>query len=136
MEKETIRIRRILKGMKQRCYYNQHAFYRIYGGRGITICDDWRTDTNAFVAWALENGYRDDLVIDRIDNDKGYAPDNCHWITVKENCQKQTNVKLSYEKAAIIRTLAGQGVSIKVLADAFGTADNTIRAVINYRTWN
>lgn len=78
------RLYAIWKAVKTRCTNPHfHAFKR-YGGRGITICDEWREDFPAFRDWALANGYSDDLSIDRIDNDKGYSPENCRWITYME----------------------------------------------------
>lgn len=75
---------RIWSGMKRRCY-NQNAInYNNYGGRGITVCDEWLNDFDAFQKWALAHGYADNLTIDRIDNYKGYSPDNCQWITIQE----------------------------------------------------
>ena len=70
--------------MVQRCSNINNPCYDLYGGRGITICDEWRRDFGAFYDWAMSHGYKDDLTIDRIDNDKGYSPDNCRWITAKE----------------------------------------------------
>jgi hypothetical protein len=64
--------------MKQRCRNPKCVSYKNYGGRGISVCKDW-FEFIPFRDWALENGYRDDLSIDRIDNDKGYRPDNCRW---------------------------------------------------------
>lgn len=70
--------------MVQRCYNERTPCYNLYGGRGIKICDEWRLDFKSFYDWAMANGYKDDLTIDRIDNDKGYFPNNCRWITAKE----------------------------------------------------
>ena len=61
-----------------------------YKGRGISLCDEWR-DYMKFREWALSNGYRDDLVIDRRDNNKGYYAENCHWVTCKENANNRRN---------------------------------------------
>ena len=79
----------IWTGMKQRCYNHSHKNYTDYGGRGITVCDEWLHDFSAFQKWAMAHGYADDLTIDRIDNDKGYSPDNCRWDTIKEQRKNQ-----------------------------------------------
>ena len=78
------RLYRIWKGMKQRCYNINNPYYKNYGGRGITIFSDWVDNYAMFRSWAFENGYSeggDVLTIDRINNDLGYAPTNCRWIT-------------------------------------------------------
>lgn len=64
--------------------YQTEYNYKDYGGRGITVCDEWAKDLKAFYDWAMANGYRDDLTIDRINNDEGYRPDNCRWATYHE----------------------------------------------------
>lgn len=82
-------------GMRGRCLFENHSAYPYYGGRGITICPEW-LNFNVFQSWALSTGYQDNLEIDRIDNEKGYQPGNCRWITHAENMKNlrcQTNNK-------------------------------------------
>lgn len=74
----------VWKGMRERCTNPKQPHWRRYGGRGIRVCEEWN-DFTAFRAWALENGWRPRLTIDRIDNDRGYSPDNCRVVTFKEN---------------------------------------------------
>lgn len=70
--------------MKQRCSNSNNTNYKNYGGRGISICDEWRSSFKAFEEWALSNGYEDNLTIDRIDVNGNYCPDNCRWITIRQ----------------------------------------------------
>lgn len=96
---EVTRIKGIYRGMKRRCYDDRDKIYSRYGGRGISICDEWLRDINAFINWSLENGYDNRLTIDRIDNDGNYEPDNCRWATYKlQNLNKsQRGKKSDYE---------------------------------------
>lgn len=83
--------------MRRRCYGASKKDFKDYQGKGITVCDEWKNDFLAFRDWSYENGYSDDLTIDRIDNGKGYAPDNCRWITIGEQQANKTNtVKILY----------------------------------------
>lgn len=83
------RLYRIWDGMKARCTRPSHKSYKNYGSRGITICAEWLNDFGAFQKWALAHGYQDDLTIDRIDNDKGYSPDNCRWVTMADQSRNK-----------------------------------------------
>ena len=75
--------------MKSRCFNPNNKSYSRYGGRGITVCDEWKNDFEAFQKWALENGYTDELTIERKDVNKGYSPDNCCWITAQEQAKNR-----------------------------------------------
>ena len=86
--KSRSRLYGVWSGMRQRCCNPSSPRYFQYGGRGILICDEWLHDFQAFYDWAMANGYdenapRGQCTIDRIDNDKGYSPDNCRWVSMK-----------------------------------------------------
>lgn len=85
---KTERLHRIWSGMKSRCNNPKFHKYKRYGARGITVCPEW-DEYAPFKKWALANGYSDDLVIDRIDNDGNYEPSNCRWVTNKQNCNNR-----------------------------------------------
>ena len=86
------RLRNVFNDMMQRCYNQHHKDYRWYGANGIGICQQWLYDPKSFEEWALNNGYADNLTIDRIESNKGYCPDNCRWIVLAENSRRAGNV--------------------------------------------
>lgn len=81
--KTKTRLYHIWAHMKDRCYNSKGQNYHLYGERGITICDEWLSDFMNFYKWSMAHGYSDELSIDRIDNNKGYYPDNCRWTNMK-----------------------------------------------------
>ena len=83
------RLYRIWSGIKQRCRCKSCSIYYKYGAVGIDIIDEWYNNYLLFKEWALNNGYKDNLTIDRLDNKKGYSPDNCRWATYQE---QNTNI--------------------------------------------
>lgn len=93
------RLYRIWRNMKERCYNPNNTYYKNYGERGITICDEWRDNFVEFQKWAISNGYQDDLTIDRINNNKGYEPNNCQWATRMEQSNNlKKNIILEYNE--------------------------------------
>ena len=102
----------LYRSILQRCYWEKTEHYSNYGGRGITVCDEWLNDFKSFYDWAYANGYKEEKLpsgtnkwtIDRIDNDKGYSPDNCRFVTMKEQClNRSTTVKLTYNGITLTR---------------------------------
>lgn len=92
------------ESMKKRCYYQGHKAYKNYGGKGVTICNDWRKDFRKFYDWAIKNGYAEGLTIDRIDPRGNYEPNNCQWLTRSENTRKawadrRSNLCVATEKS-------------------------------------
>ena len=91
------RLYRIYVDMVSRCTYKCCNRYKNYGGRGIRVCDEWLNDRTTFFDWAMANGYKDDLTIDRIDVNSDYEPNNCRWITAYQQGQNTTtNIMLEY----------------------------------------
>lgn len=91
------RIHKIWDKMRDRCLNKNHMYYKNYGGRGISICDEWLVFEN-FRDWAISSGYNDKLTLDRIDNNGNYCPDNCKWSTILEqNNNKNNNRYLEYD---------------------------------------
>lgn len=75
----------VFNGMKQRCSNPRRDSYKDYGGRGVTVCDEWKNSFEIFRDWSLNNGYKEGLEIDRINNNGSYEPSNCRFVTHKEN---------------------------------------------------
>lgn len=82
----------VWQSMKSRCENPNRSNYHRYGGRGIEVCDEWHS-AESFVKWALSNGYQRGLQLDRIDNDGNYCPENCRFVTPKENSRNRRNTK-------------------------------------------
>lgn len=117
------RLYRVYRSMLNRCYDVNNSNYINYGARGITVCDEWRTNYAAFREWALQNGYevtkdRKEQSIDRIDNNSGYMPENCRWTTMKVQRNNQRPRKEYAKRVFII--LNGQKRPKRDVCKEFG----------------
>lgn len=115
--RKNTRLYSIYNNMKTRCYNAKSQFYHRYGGRGITMCEEWRNDFQVFYNWAMSNGYSDELTIDRIDNNGNYEPDNCRWV---DNRTQAVNKRTNH-----LVTIEGVTKSLKEWSEIF---------CINYQT--
>lgn len=118
--------------MKQRCCNPNAKSYKNYGGRGITLCDEWM-EFSAFQQWAKANGYAEGLEIDRIDNDKGYSPDNCRFVTRKQNCRNRRDnrhIEAGGERHTISEWADITGIPAKALQHRLCRGWSDVEAVI------
>ena len=121
--------------MIQRCTNEKAASYDRYGGRGIMVCEGWK-NFEVFERWALANGYQRHLKLDRKDNDGNYEPDNCRFITQRNNVLNSTSTKLTQELAEKIREhkrLTGE--SYEKTAAVFNISDRTVFDVVKGVRW-
>lgn len=116
------RLRKIWESMHERCEYEKHPQYNNYGGRGISVCNEW-SEYIPFAKWAFSNGYADYLSIDRIDVDGMYEPNNCRWATMKEQANnKRSNRIVVYE---------GSEYTLTELAELIGMNKTTLKERLN-----
>lgn len=100
------KLAKIRYSMFDRCYNPNYPSYKNYGARGISVCEEWDKGnpdgTYNFIKWALENGYKDGLSIDRIDNDGNYEPSNCRWVGRKmQNNNRRNTIRITYNGNAM-----------------------------------
>ena len=126
------RLFKVWRGMIDRCYYKSQKYYKHYGGRGITICDEWKNNFISFYNWAIKNGYdsqakRGQCTIDRIDNDKGYYPENCRWVDIKTQLNNTSVTKRIFYK--------NKFMTLYEISKICGIKKNIIYARL-YRGWS
>lgn len=113
-KKSRTRIYNEWLGMKARCYNKAGSNFERYGGRGIAVCDEWKNDFQAFHDWAMENGYSDELSIDRIDVNGNYEPSNCRWTDNYNQCRnRRSNIYVEYygQKMCLIDAARLSGIN-------------------------
>lgn len=121
----------IWQNMKKRCYNQEIPSYKNYGGRGITICKEWINDIKCFYDWAINNGYNDNLTIDRINNNGNYEPSNCRWVTAKVQANNR-------RKSICTRylTFNNKTQSAKEWSEELNINYSTLSCRINKLGWN
>ena len=122
--KYKTRIYRIYHDIKSRCYNRNETAYKNYGARGIVVCDEWLDDFMNFYNWSTENGYNNSLTIDRINVDGDYEPNNCRWVTMKEQQNNRRN--------NVYLTCHGKTQTMSQWADELGIKKCTIKARRKY----
>lgn len=122
------RLYRTWCNMRQRCHNKNVKCYPLYGGRGITVCDEWRNDFEAFRCWALSNGYQDNLTIDRKDNNGSYSPNNCRWATHKDQANNTRKTRFL--------TYNGETHSVSEWARLLGIKQSTLNMRLNKYNWS
>lgn len=130
---KNIRLYGIWKGMIDRCENSSHISYKSYGAKGISVCQEWH-DVNVFFDWALANGYKNPLTIERVKVKEGYNPDNCTWIPLEEQNQN-TNRSLGIEKVKEIRRMIEAGIKMKDIAAHFKCSYQTIASIKNRQNY-
>lgn len=120
-------IKRTYSNMINRCYNKKNISYKDYGGRGIFVCDEWMKDFNSFEKWALANGWDKGLDLDRRNNNKGYSPDNCRFVTRIVNANNRRNsIKINYQ---------GKMRTFSEISELTGLKSATIRSRIRLNIW-
>lgn len=124
-------------GMKTRCFNTNYHNYDRYGKRGITVCDEWLNSFEAFYKWAINNGFEEDLEIDRIDTDGNYEPLNCRFVTSKINNRNRSVSKLTREDVLDIRNtkLLIPSLQHKEIALGYGIHKSTVGQILRNEIW-
>ena len=123
------------RNMVIRCTDPESESYERYGGRGITVCEEWLNSFPAFLEWAQGSGFSNGLEIDRINNEGPYSPGNCHWVTRAANCRNRRSSKLDWGKVVQIRQLVESGMSGAKVARAFEISQPLVSAIARRKVW-
>lgn len=114
------RLYSIWSGMRERCSYEKNPSYQYYGAKGVKVCNEWQKDFTAFYKWAIKKGYKEDLVLDRRSNKKGYCPSNCRWVTVLQNARNMStnrNFKIEGKVRCVSEWCEIYGIKRYVVSD-------------------
>jgi len=125
----------VWKSMKSRCLRKTDKRYSRYGGRGISICNEWLNNPEAFIEWANGSGYKKGLSIDRKNNDGNYSPDNCRFIIISKNNRNSSNTHLTESDIAKIKLLHSNGMMQIDIAPMFEITQQTVSKIVNNKSW-
>lgn len=122
--------------IRSRCEDRKSKNYKTYGGRGITLCNEWH-DFEVFWNWVQSSNFEVGLQIDRIDNDGPYCPENCRWVSSKNNNRNRSNNKLDVKMVADIRAELAKGVRGTALrmAEKYGVHHSLIYRIKLNKQW-
>ena len=136
------------QNMKQRCYNPNNSDYKSYGGKGISVCDEWKNDSCAFLKWGFSNGWAKGLVIDRIDSSGNYSPENCRFITMSENSKKvhlehpllnrgvnHKDATVTEEQVKEVKKSLLRGETQTSIINRLGISRNIVWQIAHNRTW-
>ena len=136
------------RNIKNRCFNKNNPDYKYYGGKGLSICDEWRNSFINFYDWAMSVGWERGFAIDRINNDQGYLPSNCRFITKSENSKKANAdnpglnfgssshlSKLNEQKVSEIKIMLNVGIRLKEIALLYNVTLPTISCIKTNKTW-
>jgi hypothetical protein len=131
------RLYEIWSGMKKRCFNKNCDSYKDYGGRGITIYFEWIDNFKIFYDWAISHGYKETLTIERINFNGNYEPNNCTFISNKDQCLNKRDV-LGIKKVKFIRKQKKENpkITIKELSIIYGVHKHTISDLLHYKTYS
>lgn len=125
----------VWRGILSRCKDPASHRYKDYGGRGISVCEEWG-EFELFQEWANLHGWKRGLQIDRIDNDQGYCPQNCRLVTPKENMRNSRRAKLSPQDVRCIRMLRWSGIPSRDVARIFSVNRETVNSIMRLHRWS
>jgi hypothetical protein len=126
--KNTTRLYRIWRNMKQRCYNPKASKYYLYGGRGIKVCSEWLNNYLVFYKWAISNGYKNNLTLDRIDSNGDYCPENCRWATYGQQARNTAQNHLI--------TFRGKTQTLHEWASELGIKSRTLHSRLQDYGWS
>lgn len=129
------RLYSVYQNMMSRCHVEGAHNYKNYGARGISVCLGWYGNPEAFFKWAFSSGYRRGLYLDRIDNGRDYAPQNCRWVTPKVSARNRRSTRLTLADAAVVYDLSHRGVSQKVVGALYGLCFQAISDIKRGLNW-